>query len=609
MPAVSELHCAWGDEEGQTKAGDHGFSLELHVSTRGIAGATLLVTMKLSLGLARVILIAGVASITAGCGQAGDGPADEGGLQGGANAKGPKLCVALRGNGPSVITHFVSLARIVEHYGVVDGIAGGSSGSLTTFVYESILANPAISRCGTTECSETERAARVSLALKSIQGYGMTVASSEEGAAIGDLAGTAAKLKKEVEERGIGALVSKDAALAAQQLEAVLEIPEVRTLVNPESFAMLRDTAHLEYNVKEIHTSIVSLGSFSVDDNRLFFRPGILSWDSLSLLFGRVADFYAGSGGADQSEAQTAWLDACADASVGKPWEEATALPTPSGATCGEAFGKVASDYRAKVRAGNQPPARLSERIGAPAPLRKIVTTSVLEGDAVPAYARARAAYLSGEHVEGSVPFDVSFDDVKFGYWGAEEDLAALAADTERFGDLKTRKMTSLGDATWKEILTRSPAEPGLSRLVELPDGRISAGGWSDLAPTLALKNLDCERVVYVTREGDESGFATKIAKNLGMSEADWQKLYDLNEPASSYNVSLQEADAVWCTNWNSFSDVQQREMAVDAWSAPLETRPGFEGIRTLAPYPNTTERTGKPGCTPGVSAGATYPR
>jgi hypothetical protein len=518
----------------------------------------------------------------------------------------PKLCVAVRGNGTHIVAHFTSLARIIEHYGTVDGIAGGSSGSITTFLYDSILKNAAVTRCGATECSASQRAARVSLALKSLQGYAMAAANSPEGTAITDVAGVASRLKKAVEERGIGALVSSDPALAAQKLLEVVQIPEVKGLVNPEVVAMLRDAEHLEYNVKEIYTSISTLGAFSVPDNRLFFRPGVVDWNMLARLFGRVGDFYAGYGDA---AAMGAFMDVCADASVGKTWDEAAALPHPTGGTCGETFARLVSDYRAEARSSDAEPRRLSERIGAPSGLRKLVATSVLEGDAVRAYHDARAAYLSGAHRSGSVPFDVSFDGVRFGYWGADRDLAAVTGDARRFGDLKTKKATSLGDATWREILTASPAEPGLSRFVELSDGRISAGGWSDLAPTLVLSNIGCERVVYVTREGDESGFATRIAKNLGMGEADWRALYDLANPMSSFNLSLARADAVWCTDWNAFSEAQQREIAADAWSAPLETRPGFDALRPLSPYANTMASTGKPGCTPGISGGATYPR
>lgn len=565
--------------------------------------------MKLSTRLLLLTTIAGASSIA--CTQAAPLEEDNANVDDAAiisNTTGaPKLCAAVRGNGEYIVTHFASLARIVEHYGVVDGVAGGSSGSISTFVYESILKNPVVSKCGSKRCDDGKRAARVSLALKSLQGYGMNVASSEEGVAIANLVGIAGKLKKEVEERGIEALASSDTALAAQKLREVLEIPEVRGLVNPEVFAMLSDIPHLKFNVNEIKTSITTLGAFSVDDNRLFFRPGVLNWDALALLFGRVGDFYAGYSGVDTA-AQKAWLDGCAEASVGKPWEEAATLPFPAGGTCGEAFSKLATDYRAKVRAQSTTPRRLSERVGAPSPLRKLVSTSVLEDGAVPAYKAARAEYLSGAHATGSIPFDVKFKDVKFGYWGADEDLASLKEDGQHFGDLKTQKMTSLGNAAWHDILKASPAEPGLSRFVELADGRFSAGGWSDLAPVLVLKNMGCERVIYVTREGDESGFATKIAKNLGMDEASWKSLFDLGNETSSFNTSLEKADAVWCTNWNSFTSLQQRELAADSWKAPLETRASFDGVRILSPYPNVTDRTGKPGCTPGISGGAKFP-
>jgi hypothetical protein len=562
--------------------------------------------MELRPRFLRVLFLAGVVAGGAACSPASENPnpAIEGAEVIGAGA--PKLCAAVRGNGTHIVAHFTSLARIIEHYGTLDGIAGGSSGSITTFLYDSILKNPAVMKCGAGECSASERAARVSLALKSLQGYAMAAVSSPEGTAITDLVAVASRLKNEVEARGIGALVSSDAALAAEKLLEVTQIPEVKGLVNPEVVAMLRDTEHLEFNVREIYTSVSTLGAFSVTDNRLFFRPGVIDWNTLAGLLGRVGDFYAGYGDA---AALGKFMDGCAVASVGKTWDEAAALPYPTGGTCGDVFAKIVSDYRAEVRSTGVEPRRLSERIGAPSALRKLVSTSVLTGDAVRAYHEARAAYLSGAHPSGSVPFDVSFDDVGFGYWGAARDLAGVTSDARRFGDLKTQKAISLGDATWREILTASPAEPGLSRFVELADGRISAGGWSDLAPTLVLANMGCERVIYVTRAGDESSFATAIAKNLGMSEADWRALYDLANPTSSFNLSLETADAVWCTDWNAFSEKQQREIAADAWSAPLEMRAGFDALRPLTPYANTTASTGKPGCTPGISGGATYPR
>lgn len=520
-----------------------------------------------------------------------------------------KLCAAVRGNGESILTHFASLARIVEHYGVASGIAGGSSGSITAFTYDSILVNPAVSTCEGARCSPDAKAARVALALKSLQGYADVVAGSPEASAVKGLVDVAQRIKKGYDAKGIAALGPEQTTEAAARLEAVLGVPELREIVNPEVFAMLADQPHLAFNVAELKTSISQLGAFAVDDNRLFFRAGVLNWPALAKLFGRVGDFYAGYGPSDAA-GMNAWLDACADGTRGKPWAEAAKVDIPSGGTCGEAFAKLLTDYRVKVRAGSNHASRIDEKIGAgAASLQKIVTTAVLGGPAVPAYETALASYRSGAHPTGQVPFSPSFDDVKFGYWGSTSDLAELEANEAGFQDLKTKKATSLGDATWREILAASPAEPGLSRFVKLSDGRWSAGGWSDLAPTLALKNLGCDQTVYVTREGDESKFAVAIAKHAGMSEQAWSELYDLANASSSYSRSVAVADAVWCTRWNDFDLGTMNDAVLDAYGAPLEARASFARVSPLHPYSGVTTRVNRVGCTAGLAGQAAYPR
>jgi hypothetical protein len=555
-----------------------------------------------------LIAVASIAVAACSSGPEDNSAVDEGAVVQGGGA--PKLCVGVRGNGQSILTHFASLSRIVEHYGVVDGMAGGSSGSITTFTYESILKNPAMHRCGTGRCSADADAARVALALKSVEGYTTVVGDSEEAAALKGLAGTAAKLKADFDAKGIGALASSESAEAAKRLGEVLRIPEVHALVNPEIFRMLADTAHLEFNVGEIKAAIKQVGDFSVPDNRLFFRTGVLAWPALAKMFGRVGDFYAGYGPSDAA-GMTAWLDACAERTRGMPWAEASGVAIPSGGTCGSAFDGLLEGFRAKARSSEGSyPSRIDERVGDPSsPLHKLVSSAVVEREAVTKYKAALARYVTGEFPKGNVPFEPSFSDVNFGYWGSDADLARVKSNPGSFDDLKTKKFSSLGNAPWREILAASPAEPGLSRFVELPDGRLSAGGWSDLAPALVLKNLGCEQVIYVTREGDESSFASTIGKNAGMSESDWRNLYDLGNDASSFARSLAAADGVWCTNWSAFSNAQMSAMVLDAFNAPLETRASFANAKVLHPYAGSSERTGKAGCTPGISAGATFPR
>jgi hypothetical protein len=111
-----------------------------------------------------------------------------------------------------------------------------------------------------------------------------------------------------------------------------------------------------------------------------------------------------------------------------------------------------------------------------------------------------------------------------------------------------------------------------------------SAGGWSDLQPAAVLKAAGCQKIVYLTRKGGESLFAQGVANRLmslnrdisklssqldsqkkaisklnddGDVQADpnsvWSKLFNLANPKSSVNFSLQKSDAILCTNWNAF--------------------------------------------------------
>ena len=72
--------------------------------------------------------------------------------------------------------------------------------------------------------------------------------------------------------------------------------------------------------------------------------------------------------------------------------------------------------YGAKVRGGATFASRIDENVGDPkSPLHKLVSTAVLEREAVTKYKAARARYVTGELPTGSIPFDPAFSDVSFG--------------------------------------------------------------------------------------------------------------------------------------------------------------------------------------------------
>jgi hypothetical protein len=495
-----------------------------------------------------------------------------------------RVCAAVRGNGERIPAHFASLARLVEHYGPLDAIAGGSSGSITSFLYESIASNPSTIECGEVSCSATARAERVAFLLKSLQGTLEVLAQSPEVQALGRLS----KLVAEVKAQGIEELAAEDVEAAREALLAILESDELGPLVNRELVELLVDSPDPAMHVRDIAGAISGLGSFAAPTALELVRPGVIDFRGFADLIGRIGSFYAGEGPYDPA-AMESILAACAPASRGMVWSQAAAL-LAGGTTCGERFAQVLTAYRAAWTSTSHN--RADDPIGARLPV--LVMTSVVQGDGAVEMARAQEAYRAGE-----VPtLAVDFDDVRIGYFGQRADLDRVAKNERGFADLKTKKFLALGERSWRDVLSLSPAEPGLARALELENGWYSAGGWPDLHPVQVLENLGCDQVVYVTRRGPESSFAQGVGTLLGMSDAERAELYDLGA-TSGFAAALEQAGAVWCTDWNQVGG-DLESLAVDAYDAPMETSDPFftDGV---SPYAGARSNLGLVGCTPGA--------
>jgi hypothetical protein len=500
----------------------------------------------------------------------------------------PQLCAAIRGNGQLITAHFASLARITEHYGLIDAAAGGSSGSISIFMTESIRKNPNIWSCGGYDCSERERAARAALLLKSFPGYLQHLSTTKEAAAFLQLQPLVAK----IQNSGVEALLDSDIEGARTALLEILTSDDLKDLINPELVTLVTESPDPEFHIRDILESAKKLGNFAVDTDLIFIRPGLISFESIADKLGRAGSFYAGYGPADQPRI-SAWLDACAEPGLGKTWFEVASLPAGD-STCGGELDSMLASYRtAFIAGGTSIRSRIDDKVGEVMPA--LISTSVVTGASVDAFQAARDAYKAAS----PIPIGVKFSDVKFGYFGNKADLATVAKNGRGYTDAKTQKFTSLGEATWREVISYSPAEPGLSRALELPSGDVSFGGWSDLAPTLVLENLGCEKVVYVTRTGEESGFAVGIAKLLGMDSATETKLYDLDNADSAFSMSLSESDASWCTNWNEQSATDLPGITADSYSAPMESSDEFF-TRGDDAYPKVSSSIGKRGCSVG---------
>ena len=492
------------------------------------------------------------------------------------------LCVGIRGNGPRIWAHFSSLARISEEFGSIQGAAGGSSGSVSVFLFESVRANPQTARCGHRRCSRRETAAREALLYKSLEGI-------QQAGLTADIA-TVLAVVEQIQTQGIEALLA-DPDTAAQGIAALIDIlsdPAVRMLINPELFTLLQQSPDPVFHAQDIIDSLSAALSFNVTDPNVFVRPGLINFAAIADLFGRLGSFLAGYGPIDRHGLE-AYLTACATPGRGLDWPAVAALPAPGG-TCGGLFTDLFDRYLAAL--GPNSPSRLDDKIGKYA--TSLVTTSVLRGDAVPTFAAAKASYFAAMPISS---LGVDFDDVRFGYWGRRRDLRRVRTLLRFFfRDAKSAKFSTLGRATWREILQFSPAEPGLSRALELPNGQVSAGGWTDPVPSQVLKAVGCRRVVLINRRDGIGNFTTSVASLLGATSSDLDSLYDLSDVNSGFTSALRAATGVWCTDWDAPDTLDIRALSAEGYAPPLETR-----NRRLLRYPFAGTGLGIPGCTVGA--------
>lgn len=487
-------------------------------------------------------------------------------------------CVALRGNGTHIVAHVMGLAKLLPQWGEIHAFAGGSSSTITTFIYESIAINPAVR-----SLDPRSKASAIALLLKSTIGYANQVSAEPEWQALLSFK----TLSERLNEKGIFDLNRTDYPKLATDIRAIFSSDEFKELVNPESLRMLQltgsESTRFTRNVREVQKAALSLVNLDAEDSDVFFRPGVVNFSKFITLIGRVADFYAGYGNTGPDMAQ--FLEDCSQGTDDKLWSEISVKKTTSG-TCGERFTSMIKDWRS--RRGNNSHHRIDDIPGRAT--KSILITSVVKE---PAAIKKLLDYDKLYQASKPRKLSFDFDDVKFGYWvspGLKPRLIDSWAKSAT--DLKAKKAIDLGSqSTWRQILEKSPQEPSLGKYVtfepnEHVAGALSLGGWADLHPVQVLKAAGCKDVIYLTRRTDETSFISKgppfknrnpsgLAELLGMDQNGYDSIYSLDNRKSAFSAALQSADGIWCTDWNKFSAFEQVEIAMDAWNAPFIAKKG----------------------------------
>jgi hypothetical protein len=507
-----------------------------------------------------------------------------------------KRCVAVRGNGQLIMAHFAGMARIIEDFdGVFVGGAGGSSGSISLFIYESIYINPLV--CGgKVPCPNPAQGKHnAALLLKSALGYVKAVGDTDEAHAIKFLL----ELQRKAAENSV--IQGDDLAKGRTALLTLLQTDlNLRGIVDPEFIRFLKgldfqidphanesqpNLQILDYRFKKARDMLANFGEFKTDTTDILLMPAVINFEKAMEFVSVIADFYAGywSGSGPLFKE---FINSCAEESIGKSWSETASLKLDEDRTCGDLFKEVFDGFR-KTTATKH---RYDEEIGKVLDLH--IATSVLKGDhATKVVNTAKINYWNG--TPASLKDVVFSRDVLFGYWGRP--LTNLAVDE------KSKRYLNLGEETigknrgrWRDALTFSPAEPGLAPIQTIDASKhiYSVGGWPDLAPVPALRAAGCTDIGYITREGGESQFAVGVAKLLNIAKEPELsfKLYDANDlmgmsppkmppQKSAYRLSHDDADAVLCTRWDLFASNDILGISENAYRSPLELKTGTEVI------------------------------
>jgi hypothetical protein len=528
----------------------------------------------------------------------------------------PGYCIAVRGNGEREPAHWGALASTVEQLGIPKAMAGGSSATITMFFFDSMVSNPYV----VNESSQVQKE-RASLLVKSLHGFFQLLQQTPAWEEVKSLYG-------HYQKRTTLTLLDKirmslDGNLMRQAKDTLVEAINLG-LVDPATVKPLMDSIdsmnknRAVFYVNELRKSAGAIGDFNAQsDGNLFFRAGVISFERASHSFGRIAGFYAADGDDEHTLGQWKnFFETCAPNSRGLGWPQIL-VQRPM---CRNLFADIFHSHFKKDNSHLE-----DKMIGGQ--FAVYPSTAVLTGNAIQEFHRAQQKY----HQSMSETFGENFhlsrpDDVRFGYWGDRNSLQVIASRLDP-NDEKSRKFFPLGPTTWKQVLSLSPAEPGLAPLKDFTtmDGTalVSAGGWSDLQPVPVLKAAGCSDVVYLTRSGGESLFAQGVAKRLLFLNRDWSalipspaasrindlgdrsdmnsnwsRLYNLANPRSSATHSLELASAVLCTNWNAY-DVMKSfvPMIEDAYRSPFWINPAVKSTVTKSLAPPLQVRV--PGCSP----------
>lgn len=424
-------------------------------------------------------------------------------------------CIAIRGNGELMPAHWGALAQTVEYFGVPQGIAGGSSGSLSAFLMESFMMNPILQ--DPTLDLET-KSTYLAFMIKSLEGF-LTfytdrpqfqhfIASLK---LLVDIGGEKHQWPQRLESffkiyptpaQAISAITQVQDLLIEAQNSQVFYGPQVvrfhNAIKNLTAYSVthqkdLNDPSnnfvsiaalplghlippthspieHFNTEYTKLKEAISVFGSFNAkDDKALFYRSGIVNFKALARVFGFIANFYSlkNSSVSAQKSFQH-FLSTCASSTIGKTWQEIT--EGNQNPHCQrELYNTIHSYISSTDPSSNK--LRINDRVGDFFPT--LVSTSVVVGSSdiknlkeqQKLYNTKTSGELKSENYLKTLEYlPIKNSHLKFGYWGKANTLKAI----QNFINKNQNKMASTSDLSDQELLSDAMSMDKTKRFLAL---------------------------------------------------------------------------------------------------------------------------------------------
>ncbi|MES3037770.1 MAG: hypothetical protein V4736_07680 [Bdellovibrionota bacterium] len=483
-------------------------------------------------------------------------------VQATASPQQPGLCVALRGNGFRIASHFGSLAKIVETSGMPDAVVGSSSGSISAFLLDSVALNPWVH-----QSSPEDKKLEAALLLKTMPEFIIAIFNEGEiklarkagGALVGQTAAkftaptpassdetvavtTAPVPEEEVEEVKKGfdaiALVQKHSFWVKLALNTTTYF---KALISPAVFKYMADTnkinkqakkeddatkkaelkAVADFRLQQVKDAFGATSTFNVEtDTNLFFRPAVINHAGMVTVWDRLASFYAGYNFFQQDKDMfTRWIKHCAPLSAGKTFAELV----QSEPSCGSDFEKMAKRYLSQYKnvfgtsalpACSKHPelkpqqcARFRYEDSISIRTNSFIVSSIIVGDAVNTYSAMAAQFPSTSDKNFGTRFKLDFRNFRIGYYGDVQSMNKIKSEISGVvQDSSGRQIDYTNDFKAQRTIPLGNVTwmEALTKSQPKPmknhlgEAMLSFGGWPDPNPMHILKGLGCETSIAV---------------------------------------------------------------------------------------------------------------